>query len=109
MPPDTAPITLTVQRDVAVVHALDIELVPGADVPLAPQLGAGPQLVRGPQRLAELRKKKVLKYLGPDGKSQVTVEYENGKPKRIDAVVLSSQHDESILDKSGKNEPKPAG
>jgi S-adenosylmethionine synthetase len=53
-------------------------------------------------RLSELRKKNVLKYLGPDGKSQVTVEYENGRPKRIDAVVLSSQHDESVLDKTGK-------
>jgi S-adenosylmethionine synthetase len=53
-------------------------------------------------RLSDVRKKNVLKYLGPDGKSQVTIEYENGKPKRIDAVVLSSQHDESILDKTGK-------
>jgi S-adenosylmethionine synthetase len=42
--------------------------------------------------LADLRKKGELKYLRPDGKSQVTVEYENGKPKRVDAVVVSTQH-----------------
>jgi S-adenosylmethionine synthetase len=53
-------------------------------------------------RLAEVRKKNILKYLGPDGKSQVTMEYEGGKPKRIDTVVLSSQHTEEILDKTGK-------
>ncbi len=53
-------------------------------------------------RLAETRKKKVLPFLGPDGKSQVTVEYEDSQPKRIATVVLSTQHDSSILNKSGK-------
>jgi S-adenosylmethionine synthetase len=53
------------------------------------------------RRLAEVRKKKILKYLGPDGKSQVTIEYEGGRPKRIDTVVLSSQHTTDILDKTG--------
>jgi len=53
-------------------------------------------------RLAEVRKKNILPYLGPDGKSQVTVEYHDGKPARIETIVVSSQHTEEILDKSGR-------
>ena len=52
-------------------------------------------------RLAEVRKKNILGYLGPDGKSQVTVEYKDWKPYRVDTVVVSSQHTEEILDKTG--------
>lgn len=54
------------------------------------------------RKLAEVRKKKIVGYLGPDGKSQVTVEYKNGNPSRVDCVVLSTQHTEEILDPSGK-------
>lgn len=44
------------------------------------------------RRLSEVRRKNILGYLRPDGKSQVTVEYENGRPTRVDAIVISSQH-----------------
>lgn len=53
-------------------------------------------------RMTDLRKKKVLSYLGPDSKSQVTIEYKNGVAKRVQSVVLASQHTEEILDKTGE-------
>jgi S-adenosylmethionine synthetase len=55
------------------------------------------------KRMADIRRSNILKYLGPDCKSQVTVEYHNGKPKRVDSVVLACQHTEEILDKTGKH------
>lgn len=48
------------------------------------------------RRLAETRKNKEIKFLRPDGKSQVTVQYDNGKPTRVDTVVVSTQHEPDV-------------
>lgn len=54
------------------------------------------------KNLEKARKSETLPYIGPDAKSQVTVEYLDGEPQRVDTIVLSTQHTEDILEKSGK-------
>lgn len=53
------------------------------------------------RRLVEVREKKILPYLGPDGKGQMTVRYLDGRPVKVTTVVLSAQHTEDILNKQG--------
>jgi len=56
------------------------------------------------KRLAEVRKSKLLPWVRPDGKSQVTVEYEDGKPKKLETIVISTQHSPDINNEQIKKE-----
>ncbi len=56
------------------------------------------------QRLSEVRKNKKLPFLRPDGKSQVTVEYQDGRPVRVDCVVISTQHSDDVSNEKLRSE-----
>ncbi len=58
------------------------------------------------KRLSDVRRAGIIDFLRPDGKSQVTVEYVNGKPKRIDAIVISIQHHDTVTTEKLREEVK---
>ena len=58
------------------------------------------------KRLTQVRKDKIIPYLRPDGKTQVTVEYEDEKPKRIETILISTQHEENITQDQLKEDIK---
>ncbi len=58
------------------------------------------------RRLATVRRQRILPYLGPDGKSQVTVEYRDGVPYRVETVAIAAQHSEEVLDRTKKRMTK---
>jgi len=58
------------------------------------------------RRLAQVRKEGILRYLRPDGKSQVSVEYEGATPKRIDAIIIGAHHDKKVKTEDLRNDIK---
>ena len=99
-------IAMGVNRPIEELGAGDQGLVFGYATKETPQLMPLPiMLAHGiVKKLADVRKQGILPYLRPDGKSQVTVEYDDGRPQRVDTVVVAAQHNETAEEKQVKDE-----
>lgn len=99
-------IAMGVNRPIEELGAGDQGLVFGYATRETPQLMPLPiMLAHGiVKKLADVRKQGTLPYLRPDGKSQVTVEYDDGRPQRVDTVVVAAQHNETAEERQVKED-----